>query len=206
MDKVDQPDHEQKVKRNNIFKRLGFFGTGFCVLFFLIVAVGAGFSVDHLSRSDPNFCASCHNMTGHVDSYLHSNHMDNVHLKVGVGCKDCHSDYKVQDEVSSLVNYISGNYQQPFEKIKVKDDMCLKCHISMEYQADSTDYLFRNPHRSHWDSLRCTSCHFSHAEQVDYCSSCHDNGGQRMTGSEITPRFDVLLKDETDIMEDSIKQ
>ena len=44
---------------------------------------------------------------------------------------------------------MSGNYSVPFAKIKVKDAMCLQCHIS-------------------------------HGEQVDYCSSCHENGGQRM--------------------------
>ena len=58
----------------------------------------------------------------------------------------------------------------------------------MEYHAARTDYLIRNPHLSHWPDVKCTTCHISHGEQVDYCSQCHDNGNQRMTGGEIIPR------------------
>ncbi|MBI9043780.1 MAG: cytochrome c3 family protein [Anaerolineaceae bacterium] len=168
------------------------------ILLILVVSlcaiVSGGLYVNDYAYKNPGFCNSCHVMNEHVDSYLNVNNMDHYHFKAGVNCKDCHSDYKVTDELTSVVKFISGNYSVPLEKKKVKDDMCLQCHISMEYQADATDFLFRNPHRSHWDSLRCTSCHISHGEQVDYCSTCHDNGGQRMTGSETAPR-DIVFPD-----------
>lgn len=146
----------------------------------LIVFTAVGFSMDHVSRVNPNLCGLCHNMTDHVDSFLNQNHLDNVHYQANVGCKDCHSDYTVAQELSSLVSYISGNYSEPMDKIKVNDDMCFQCHIDHEHLAKSTDLLFRNPHQGHFAELRCRTCHVSHDKQVNYCGSCHDNGGQRM--------------------------
>ncbi len=147
-------------------------------LFFLMVA--GGFGVDHISRTNPYFCATCHNMQAHVTSYTTSNHLDHAHMQAGVGCKQCHSNYGIPEETASIVNYVSGNYSVPFAKIKVKDEMCLQCHISNAHVAQKTDFLARNPHQNHNIGLRCTACHISHGEQVDYCSSCHENGGQRM--------------------------
>ena len=73
-------------------------------------------------------------------------------------------------------------------KRQFDDAMCLTCHISNEHLANSTDFLQRNPHLSHWGDLTCSDCHVSHGAQVDLCSECHVNGGQRMVGGEIIPR------------------
>lgn len=145
---------------------------------------------DQYAYDSPGFCASCHNMEKHVATYLDSNYMDHVHFEANVMCKDCHFDYTIKDELTSVVKYISGDYDKVFSQHKFDDQMCLNCHISLDYHADRTDNLRRNPHLSHWPELRCGSCHISHGEQVDYCSRCHDNGGQRMTGGEIIARSD----------------
>lgn len=60
------------------------------------------------------------------------------------------------------------------------NETCLKCHISEEHVAAKTDLLSKNPHTDAHQKLLCTDCHKSHRKQVDYCASCHDNGGQRM--------------------------
>jgi len=60
--------------------------------------------------------------------------------------------------------------------------------VGMEHQAVRTDFLPRNPHRSHWPELGCADCHPAHAPQVDFCGQCHDSGGHRMTGAKPKPR------------------
>ena len=158
----------------------------------IIVVVGiaaalSGMADIHQSDTNPSFCGTCHLMKSRVDSYMTSTNLDNVHARAGVECKECH-DYTIPDEIKSGIQYVTGNYNPDLPRRKFKDDMCLQCHISMEYMANQTDYLVRNPHQNHWLAMRCTLCHVSHGEQVDYCSDCHDNGGQRLTGGPILPR------------------
>ncbi|PKO16370.1 MAG: hypothetical protein CVU39_08375 [Chloroflexi bacterium HGW-Chloroflexi-10] len=162
------------------------------IVIIALVAIGIGsMAVIHQSDTNPNFCSTCHIMQPNVTSYQTGNTMDNVHQQAGVECKDCH-DYPVPAEIASGVNYLVGNYEVDTQGKILKrvytDEMCLDCHISQEYVADVTDFLFRNPHNSHWGFMPCSECHISHGEQIDYCSSCHDNGGQRMTGEPIEDR------------------
>jgi len=159
----------------------------------LVVIFTASGYLLHQSNSNPEFCASCHIMQNNVQSYLTSTNLDHVHDLANVQCKDCH-DYTIPAEVKSGFNYITGNYEivslenPNLPKREYDDDMCLQCHISMEHVAAQTDFLEKNPHASHWTDLQCSDCHISHGEQIDYCSQCHDNGGQRLIGDEITPR------------------
>ena len=179
-------EKEQKTPKQK--RRWGKWFLAFIALVIVNVGIFSFFAIDNHSRTSPQFCASCHNMESHVESYLTGDSMDNVHFQANVGCKDCHYDYTVVEEVASLVQYVSGDYDKVIKRRKVENDMCLQCHISLDYQADRTDFLNKNPHLSHWPDLRCTSCHISHDKQEDYCSRCHENGGQRMTGDEVIPR------------------
>nr|MBI9047403.1 cytochrome c3 family protein [Anaerolineaceae bacterium] len=173
-------------KKANLLK----LSTTINIIFVILLVAGSGSGyLLHLSDTSPQFCASCHNMSDHVDSYLNSNHMDNVHSQANVECKECHFEYSIPDEIVSGVKYVTGNYDKDMPRRKVGDEMCVKCHINLDYHAVRTDYLTRNPHLSHWPDIRCTACHVSHGEQVDYCSECHDNGGQRMTEDiDLEPR------------------
>ena len=178
-------DEKAPVKRAPNWLKISIFAN--VAIIAIVAAVFGGMEVIHQSDTNPLFCASCHNMEKHVDSYLHSDNLDAIHAKASVQCKDCH-DYTIAAEIDSGIKYVTGNYDPSMPKRKFSQDMCLKCHISLEYHADRTDFLTRNPHFSHWPDLQCTSCHISHGEQVDYCSQCHENGGQRLTGGEIVPR------------------
>jgi nitrate/TMAO reductase-like tetraheme cytochrome c subunit len=145
----------------------------------------------HESNTNPKFCGQCHIMAANVNSYLTSTNLDHVHEQAGVQCKDCH-DYPLSAEISSGVKFITGNYsvdakgeltQRIFD-----DSMCTKCHISEAHVATLTDFLAKNPHDSHNGELPCNTCHVSHGQQIDFCSQCHDNGGQRMIGAPVKER------------------
>ena len=75
------------------------------VIFTLAIVGLAGWEVIHQSDTNPNFCGMCHIMQPNVNTYLTSNHMDNIHMQAGVQCKDCH-DYSVIAEVTSGVNFL----------------------------------------------------------------------------------------------------
>lgn len=169
-------------------RRIGIAGRTLILLLLFNAAVLAAFTIERRSRSDAEFCAGCHNMTAHVDSYLNSSHMDNAHRRAKVGCKDCHADYTMIDEARSVVAYMLGDYEEVFRRRRFDQEMCTGCHIGMEYQAARTDFLARNPHRGHYPDLRCGACHLAHSKQVDLCGACHDNGGQRMTGGPVVAR------------------
>jgi cytochrome c nitrite reductase small subunit len=161
------------------------------VIVALIAVAAASMGIIYQSDTNPNFCGTCHIMDRNVTSYLTSVNLDHVHAEAGVECKECH-DYPVSAEISSGFKFIIHDYKTDEEgmlaKRKFGDDMCLQCHISNDFVATQTDFLARNPHRSHFGALACNTCHVGHGEQIDYCSTCHDNGGQRMVGEPIEPR------------------
>ena len=165
------------------------------LLFVGLAGLVSASAVLHESDTNPNFCANCHVMEANVDSYLTSNHLDNVHYEAGVMCKDCHSDYSVMDEISSGINYVTGNYviteNDSLSKRDFDDEICTQCHGDMMSVARSTDFLYYNPHNSGMGTFTCDTCHMSHGEQIDYCSECHENGGQRMIEDD-APREDIL--------------
>ncbi len=161
----------------------------------VIVALVAGSAfVVHLSDTDPNFCGTCHVMQAHVTSYFTSGNLDNVHQQSGVLCKDCH-DYPLDQEIKAGVDYLTNNYvvddTGELARRDFGDEICTQCHISMEHVAVQTDFLRFNPHNSGMGEFTCNTCHLSHGEQIDYCSECHINGGQRMIG-DTTPRQEQL--------------
>ena len=157
----------------------------------LIAIVLAGVEVEHQSDTNPNFCGLCHIMHPNVTSYLTGSSLAHVHEQAGVTCKDCHN-YPIPVEISTGIQFITGNYTvdkngQLFQR-KFDDSLCTKCHISLQHVAQLTDFLPKNPHSSHMGNLPCNTCHISHGSQIDYCSECHNDGGQRMIGQPITPR------------------
>jgi nitrate/TMAO reductase-like tetraheme cytochrome c subunit len=190
---TEELEQENQEIQPKVKKKFNWFKFSIIANIALVVGIGIALSsmaILHQSDTNPKFCATCHNMERYVESYLTSNTMDNVHFQAGVQCKECHNDYDIPAEIESGIKFITGNYDQDMPQRKFGDEVCNQCHISMEYMAAQTDYLRRNPHASHWPDLKCRSCHISHGEQIDYCSQCHDNGGQRLTGQEIFPRVD----------------
>ena len=187
---------EEKVVKAKKNRKLGVWAIVGIVVAALVVVGGAGGGyLIHLSNTSPEFCATCHIMDKNVTSYLSSNDLDNIHYQANVACKECH-DYPVPAEIRSGVKFILGDYtvdeNGDLVKLTYEDDICLQCHISKEYVAQSTDFLARNPHNSHNGMLSCKTCHVSHGQQIDYCSQCHDNGGQRLIGEEYEPRENTI--------------
>jgi len=182
----------EKAKKAKENRKLGVWAIIGIVVVALVVVSGAGGGyLIHLSDTSPEFCSTCHIMEENVTSYLSGNTLDNIHLQAGVQCKSCH-DYPVEAEVKSGIKFIMGDYtvdeSGSLAKRSYSDDICLQCHISKQFVAEATNFLFRNPHDSHNGMLSCKTCHISHGEQIDYCSECHDNGSQRMTGDRRLPR------------------
>jgi nitrate/TMAO reductase-like tetraheme cytochrome c subunit len=188
--KMVEKTEEIKAPKKNKKKRVWAILT-VVVVFLVITGVAAGGYLIHLSDTSPEFCSTCHIMDFNVTSYLTSNELDNVHFQAGVQCKECHN-YPVKAEITSGIKFILGDYSVNAEgkllPVTYDNDMCLKCHISYKHLANSTDFLAKNPHKSHNGELACKTCHVSHDAQIDYCSSCHDNGDQRMIGDEIESR------------------
>ena len=190
-EELEQENHENQQPKKE--KKFNWFKFSIIANIVLVAGVGvalASMAILHQSDVNPNFCSTCHIMEPYVDSYLTSNHLDNVHAQANVQCKQCHSDYDIPAEIESGIKFITGNYDKDMPQRRFDDHVCTQCHISMEFLAKTTDYLRRNPHASHWPDLKCRSCHISHGEQIDYCSECHENGGQRMIEDEYFPRVD----------------
>lgn len=196
VDKTKKDPVENETKKDEKAKKKSWTITGIAavVLAILVAGTGTGGYLVHLSNTSPQFCATCHIMQQNVNSYLSSNDMDNIHAQANVGCKDCH-DYSIPAEISSGIRYITGNYSVNPEgellPVTYDDDMCLKCHISDDYLASATDFLHRNPHKNHNGDLDCNVCHVSHGDQINFCGTCHDNGGQRMTGEDFERRTTI---------------
>jgi nitrate/TMAO reductase-like tetraheme cytochrome c subunit len=187
---------EEKVKKSKKNRKLGTWAIVGIVVAALVVVGGAGGGyLIHLSNTSPEFCATCHIMDKNVTSYLTSNDLDNIHYQANVECKECH-DYPIPAEISSGIKFVLGNYtvdeNGDLMPVTYGDDICLQCHISKEFVAQQTDFLTRNPHNSHNGMLPCKTCHVSHGAQIDYCSQCHDNGGQRMVGDPYEPRDETI--------------
>jgi nitrate/TMAO reductase-like tetraheme cytochrome c subunit len=196
-DKTKNDPAKKETLKVKIFQKQGWTTIGIVVAVLAIIGlgVGAGGYVIHLSDTSPEFCGICHVMDKNVKSYLSSNNMDRVHAQANVQCKDCH-DYPLSAEISSGINYIIGNYsvnaKGELMPVTFGDEMCLKCHISDDHLAKATDFLHRNPHKNHNGELDCKVCHISHGKQINYCGTCHDNGGQRMTGEENISRRSTI--------------
>jgi nitrate/TMAO reductase-like tetraheme cytochrome c subunit len=191
-----ETDSTPKTKKKTNWLKISVIVNGVIILG-VAVALGA-MAILHQSDTNPQFCGTCHIMDEYVESYTSGTNMDSVHAKAGVQCKECHSAYGIPEEIESGFKFVTGNYDPTVPQRKFDDDMCTQCHISLDFVADQTDYLRRNPHRSHTSDLKCRTCHISHGEQIDYCSQCHDNGGQRMIGDEIVPRVDNPYDDYPD--------
>lgn len=180
-------------KRRDHWIKVSIFANVFFVLL-LVAGVGGGVVI-HQSDTNPEFCASCHVMQSNVDSYLNSDNLDHIHAEAGVGCKDCHSDYDIPDEIRSGVNFVTGNYEADENGELLQrdfgDEICSQCHGTREEMEVKTDFLYYNPHFARMGIFPCATCHVSHGEQIDHCGSCHINGGQRMIG-DTTPRREVI--------------
>ena len=104
---------------------------------------GAAFSHNYHRIQKVEFCATCHAMSGHVDSLtvndmepLSAVHYQNNYVPQETACYTCHTDYTWFGPLKGKVNGIKHVYVNYFagvpEKIEIYDPYqnrdCLKCH------------------------------------------------------------------------------
>ncbi len=131
--------------------------------------------------AEPAGCASCHVMRRCVEGYQTGRDLDGAHARAAVSCTGCHQGYTLATRTLAALRYLVCDPGASARR-RYGDELCNRCHVSLEHQALRTDFLPRNPHRNHWPELACSDCHPAHDKQVDFCGQCHENGGQRMTG------------------------
>lgn len=135
-------------------------------------------------HNQPDFCAAvCHDTMGYYfDNFDQGSDLARVHKEANVTCLDCH-EASLEQQVSEVLTQISGDYDIPLRQRSLEDDVCLKCHISVESLQAKTDLLEKDPHGGNitgHQNFTCNNCHKSHSKQVNQCSKCHDAGNQRM--------------------------
>ena len=92
-------------------------------------------------------------MGAYFQSWATSEHLDHLHAKESITCRDCHEMF--------------------FPEKNVSREQCLSCHRSYTDLATLTKNLHPNPHASHHLNLRCIVCHKAHKESALYCNKCH---------------------------------
>lgn len=168
----------KKVKKKKSKKKIGVL-VGAVVLVLAIAGIGGA-----IWHEQPSFCnAICHSpMDAYVEGYYEGDDLARIHMEAEISCLDCHESTLAQ-QVSEGVAWVTGNFKtKPDMMVDFDNGQCLKCHISEEFQAAKTDFLKINPHSDAHQVLKCTDCHKSHRDQVDYCSTCHSSEGHRMIG------------------------
>ncbi len=90
-------------------------------------------------------------------SWLKSDKLAHAHRKKGLSCQACHSSYDEDDSYN---------------------EKCIACHGNYDamIQKTANTKLPRNPHKSHYPTLKCTNCHQSHDVFKDFCATCHGFG------------------------------
>lgn len=117
---------------------------------------GYGEGAAYLSN-DPNSCANCHVMQGHLDSWVKSSHR-NV-----ATCNDCHLPHdfvgkwvtKADNGFFHSLAFTTGGFHEPIRikerNRRVTQGACLHCH------GDFVDHML--PARAGGDMLNCIHCH-----------------------------------------------
>jgi len=136
--------------------------------------------------STPEFCASCHSMSSHFDSWQVSPHAPEV------TCIECHSDPGALGELAAHVKGVRMLYKTianiaPHLVMdhKIANTSCTKCHEMEDEKAKGV----RVDHKNHLDKgVNCQDCHFGlvHLANEDkpgnerfhnICMGCHEEKG-----------------------------
>ena len=149
-------------------KLVGFFTIIVLVVFFVTIN-----KVYHYSEKS-EFCASCHEMKIHYDSFKaskhHNEHVENCHAcHVGPGLKG-YAHAKLSDGthdslMHSFQAYTDGEFIEIAEdSLKILNGNCVRCHTE-GFTKDKSHIEFvskSNKHGTHGETpekLECTDCH-----------------------------------------------
>lgn len=180
----------KKAKRP-LVRRIALFAL---IAFLVSLPLGYGFME---YSTQPEFCASCHNMVPYVKSWETSSHG-----RANVSCIDCHFEPGVIETFegkwkasTQLVKYVTSTEgSKPWAQVSDKSCMRSGCHSTrllegkVELNIGRTSISFdHTPHLTEMrrnKKLRCTSCH-SQIVQGEHltvtastCFLCHFKGSE----------------------------
>ena len=150
------------MNKNNVFKH-SFFVLG--ILCFSALSFGA---------ETKNSCLECHKGLDEkkLSQPAHFSQND-VHVKIGISCVDCHGGDPASDDISVSMDTARGFMGQP-SKTDIPRS-CAKCHSDSDYMKRynpniATDQLSKYEVSQHGKlnaqgdkkTAACTSCHHAH--------------------------------------------
>lgn len=118
---------------------------------------GYGDGASYLSN-DPNACANCHVMQGHLDSWQHSSHR---HVAV---CNDCHLPHnflgkwvtKADNGFFHSLAFTTGAFHEPIQikprNRRVTQSTCVDCHSDVAHSMLPENLVPQ-------EQLSCVHCH-----------------------------------------------
>ena len=140
----------------------------------------------HNNEKASNNCETCHsNLTNLTPSdHLKTNFLNEHTMAAGVNSKNncmmCHSDNFCQTCHSPL-NYNgenkSDNFYAPYYT-KDNGTRTDRGELQKLTTAHNLNYLYTHGLDANQKSFECNTCH----NPADFCSSCHQNGGNTITG------------------------
>jgi hypothetical protein len=141
------------------------------------------------AQQGPNDCESCHtNLTNLVPKdHKQSNFLNEHKVVFGVdnkqkNCMMCHSDNFCQ--VCHSANGFQGNNSKEFfyAPYYSKEGAVRTDRASLQKLTTVHDLNYRFTHGldANQKSFECKTCH----DPVDFCASCHQNGGETLAGVE----------------------
>ena len=144
----------------------------------------------HNNDKAPNNCESCHNNLTNLTpkDHLKSNFLNEHKTAFGVSeknnCMMCHSDNFCQACHSPLEhsgNNTKDNFFAPYYT-KENGTRTDRGKLQKLTTAHELNYRFTHGLDANQKSFECKSCH----DPVTFCSSCHQDGGELVTG--ISPK------------------
>lgn len=152
-----------------------------------VAAIGFGsFAMEKVEAYPAVACAPCHGMESYVDNYKDSELLSHKHQQADVKCIDCH-EQGMEEKIGELQQYVTDDFDDPPQKRKFPNEMCLKCHDVNDIKTKTVyEGGKANPHDSHLGDLTCSDCHKMHSKSQTTCSDCHSFAFTKQLPSEWT--------------------
>lgn len=148
------------------------YGLILMMLVFVLGGISAGVLLK--TSKEPSFCASCHIIKPHYQSWNEGPLLAAKHADQNVECLDCH-EQSISEKVREGAIYVVGNYENPLEERDFAREDCLECHQENWNQiVAATNFTASNPHDNHLGEIDCNLCHKMHRESEVYCVQCHE--------------------------------
>lgn len=130
---------DQEIKPKNK-KKKPWIIAGAVILFLAVVGI-AGMKY----HEKPQFCATCHVMEPYLQSWTGETKDSSgkellayTHGVEGITCLNCHPA-SIDQQVSELVTYVKGDFDEPLKTRKFPNEFCTHCHSNEEERIAATE-------------------------------------------------------------------